>query len=53
VRGASVVVAVWGDLDALLDGDVRIARWSRPGVFVAPDTSFYIRHPEKLSTKRG
>ncbi len=26
----------------------EIARWTRPGTFVVPDTSFYIEHPEKL-----
>jgi hypothetical protein len=26
----------------------QIERWSRPGVFVVPDTSFYINHPKKL-----
>jgi rRNA-processing protein FCF1 len=26
----------------------QIDRWSRPGVFVVPDTSFYITHPVKL-----
>jgi len=28
--------------------DEQIRRWSRPGMFVVPDTSFYIEHPEKL-----
>jgi hypothetical protein len=26
----------------------QIASWQRPGVFVAPDTSFYIEHSDKL-----
>jgi rRNA-processing protein FCF1 len=26
----------------------QIQRWSRPGRFVVPDTSFYIEHPQKL-----
>ncbi len=26
----------------------RIERWSRPGEFVVPDTSFYVTHPDKL-----
>jgi hypothetical protein len=26
----------------------QIQHWSRPGKFALPDTSFYIRHPEKL-----
>src|SRR5438128_922979 len=26
----------------------QIERWSRPGEFVVPDTSFYITHGEKL-----
>ena len=26
----------------------RIERWSRPGAFAVPDTSVYIKHPEKL-----
>jgi hypothetical protein len=31
-------------------GDLRreIDRWTRPGVFVLPDASFYIRHSDKL-----
>jgi len=28
--------------------ETQIERWSRPGVLVIPDTSFFIRHPAKL-----
>lgn len=33
-----------------VEADLRaqIARWARQGLFVAPDTSFYIEHPTKL-----
>jgi len=27
----------------------QISRWSQLGEFVMPDTSFYIRHPDKRS----
>ena len=28
--------------------EAQIERWSRPGAFVVPDTSFYIEHPDKV-----
>lgn len=28
--------------------DEQIKRWSEPGVFVMPDSSFYIHHPDKV-----
>lgn len=36
-----------------LDGAIRaleeaVARWSRPGRYVVPDSSFYVTHPEKI-----
>ena len=34
--------------DALRELEVQIKRWSRPGMFVLPDTSMFIRHPDKL-----
>ncbi len=34
--------------DAVNELRVRIERWSRPGIFAVPDTTVYIKHPEKL-----
>jgi rRNA-processing protein FCF1 len=60
----SMVTAVVGPVGALVDTEItervtsfgeayatldkQIQRWSRPGMFVVADTSFYIEHPDKI-----
>jgi hypothetical protein len=53
---ASVVMLLNSEVDervrALEESETalrqQIERWSRSGVFVLPDSSFYIEHPAKL-----
>jgi hypothetical protein len=33
---------------ALLEVDARLSRWTQPGVFMVPDTSFFIEHDQKM-----
>jgi hypothetical protein len=60
IPGSATATAVTDLLNAEFDQQVavleeaersvreQIERWSRAGVFVVPDTSFYITHPDKL-----